>query len=80
MAGISFAASSRGGTGDRANVEHLEARLGEGEPVLGRPLGRSAAGALEHRVVGDVDDPDADGLLELERPIPELPLASHIHH
>ena len=63
IAGTSFAASSSAATGgpaaggDRADVEQLEARLDEREPVGDRLLGRAAARALEERVVGDVDDP-----------------------
>jgi hypothetical protein len=57
----------------RAHVEHLEARVGECQPVLDRPVRGAAASPLEHRVVGDVDDPDAQGRLELERPVPEPP-------
>ena len=43
--------------GDGADVEHVEARLGQRPPVGDRLLGGAAARALEHRVGGDVDDP-----------------------
>ena len=49
--------------GDGADVEHVEARLDQRQPVGDRLLRRAAARPLEHRVDGDVDDPGRERLL-----------------
>ena len=78
-AGTSRAASSSAAhrraaaRGDGADVEQVEAGLGEREPVGDRLLGRAAAGALEERVVGDVDDPGGQrAAAKLERAVREV--------
>ena len=71
-AGTSRAASSsacdrRAAAGrHRADVEQVEARLDQGQPVGDRRARRTAAGALEERVVGDVDDPGRQRGREVE--------------
>ena len=59
----------------RADVEHLEARLGQRQPVADRLLRGAAARALEHRVDGDVDDPGADRPRQVEVAPAESPAA-----
>ena len=59
--------------GDRADVEQLEARLGETDAVGDRALGGTAAGALEEGVVGDVHDPRADRGGQVELAVGEQP-------
>ena len=77
IAGIRREASSSAGIGgprrDRADVEHLEPLLQQPPAVFDRALGRDAPGSLEHRIAGDVDDPDAHRTLELEGSISETP-------
>ncbi len=81
IAGTSRAASSSAGTGGplRAATAPTSSiskpASASASAVLDRLLGRPAPRPLEHRVVGDVDDPDAERALEVERPVAELPAA-----
>lgn len=56
-----------------ADVEHAEALTFESQAVGHRLFGGATARARVHRVVGDVDDADAERCVELERLPTDLP-------
>ena len=66
-----------GAGGDRADVDHLEAQIDEGQAVGDGLLRRAAAGPLVHRVDGDVDDSGAERLDQVEALVRESPGARH---